>query len=166
MLINMLRQQKHKHWRRMLKYFFILIFISFSSRNGVCSVIAIRHLNAKYLFIFGVGSVRDGGNFFFCFSRSLYSFLRLFFVCVSFCSSIIMKELLWWTKYTRGIATKMQISFGFFLCIPPEKNNKNEEVFKIIFCMRIFWMFRWRGNNCEYSCNRSAFFLGKWVKII
>lgn len=168
MLINMLKQQKHKHWRAMFKYFFnSFIFILKWCLLGNCHQAFKRQIFIHFLELVLYETV---GISFFVSVSSLYSFLRLFFLCFfiyffSVCSSIIMKELVWWTKYTRGIATKMQISLGFciFFCIPPEnlKEIKNEEVFKIIFCMRIFWMFWMR-----IQLHKKRIFWGNWVKII
>jgi len=142
MLINMLRQQNYKHWRRMFKYFFILIFISFSSRNGVCSVIAIRHLNAKYLFIFGVGSVRDGGNFFFfCFSRSLYSFLRLFFVCVFFVAASLWKNCCGELNILGELQQKCKFLLAFFCVSHPKK-----KIIKMKKYLKLYFV--WEFSEC------------------
>ena len=118
MLINMLRQQKHKHWRRMFKYFFYFNFISKWCLLGNCHQAFKRQIFIHFRSRF----CTRRWEFLFLFqSFSLFISSPLFCVFFIFCGSIIMKELVWWTKYTRGIATKMQISFGFSYLYPTRK---------------------------------------------
>lgn len=120
----------------MYKYVF---FILFSSRNGVCLVIAIRHLNAKYLFTFisfGAVHYENGGNFF----QFLIFFWCLFLLLLPYSSSnsIVMKEFgvfeLYTSVYGMDDCNKnANFLVCFLICVshPKKKTRtKYEEAFK------------------------------------